>query len=67
MLGNITIDPNLPYKKDLWVNVYKSVINGLYKNDKCLISKNYEAKQVADKAIKDYEEQFENGKNNSSD
>jgi len=53
------LDPNLPSKRDLWVNVYKSVVDGLYRNGNFLRAANEEAKMIADQSITDYEEQFE--------
>jgi len=53
------IDPNLPSKRNLWVNTYVCVMDGLMKHKYFLGLENQEAKRVADQAIKDYEEQFE--------
>ena len=46
-------------KKDLWVNVYSSVIDGLFLHD--LLTKeekNARAREVADQAVADYDAVF---------
>ena len=53
------IDPNLPSKRNLWVNTYVCVMDGLMKHKYFLGLENQQAKRVADQAIKDHEEQFE--------
>ena len=64
----VEFDPNIEHKRKLWVNVYSSVIDGLYKNYHVWPSvwpsmvsplQNPIAKETADKALEDYKKVFE--------
>jgi len=55
----IEFDPNIEHKRKLWVNVYSSVIDGLYRHDKWISLQNSVAKETANKALEDYKKVFE--------